>query len=362
MYMKKGIYYFYFALILTACKEEAESVSPSIETITESVYASGTIESEDQYQVFPSANGIIQNVHISEGDYVNSKSALFTIFNETSRINRQNAELNAKYSDINSNSSKINDLKLSIDLAKNKMLNDSLMLVRQKILFEKDVIPSTQLEQSQLTYLNSKTSFLSSQLKLRDLQKQLNLSDKQSKNNLLISSQLENDFVVKSDIKGKVYSILKKKGESVNMQTPIAIIGDAEAFKIILQVDEYDIIKVKKGMKIIILLDSYKGKTFEAVLTKIDPIMNERSKTFTVEAVFTKKPPVLYPNLSLEANIIIQTRQNIITIPRKFFINDQFVVLKNGNKKSIKTGLKDYQKIEVISGLNKNDILIIPVK
>ena len=362
MYMKKGIYYFYFALIFTACKEEVETVSPSIESITESVYASGTIESEDQYQVFPSANGIVQNVYISEGDYVNSKTALFSIFNETSRINRENAELNAKYSDINSNTSKINDLKLSIDLAKNKMLNDSLMLVRQKVLFEKDVIPSTQLEQSQLTYLNSKTSYLSSQLKLKDLHKQLNLSDKQSKNNLRISSQLENDFIVKSDIKGKVYSILKKKGESVNMQTPIAIIGDAEAFKIILQVDEYDIIKVKKGMKIIVLLDSYKGKTFEAILSKIDPIMNERSKTFTVEAIFIKKPPVLYPNLSLEANIIVQKRQNVITIPRKFFINDQYVVLKNGNKKYIKTGLKDYQKIEVISGLNKNDILIIPVK
>lgn len=242
------------------------------------------------------------------------------------------------------------------------MLNDSLMLSRQRILFEKDVIPSYQLEQSELAYQNSKTTYLSAQLKLIDLKKQLNLSDKQSKNNVRLTERLENDFTVKSDIKGRVYSILKKKGEMVNMQTPIAVIGDAKSFKIVMQVDEYDIIKVKKGQKIIISLDSYKGKTFEAIVTKIDPIMNDRSKTFTVEAVFTKQPDVLYPNLSLEANIVIAKKEKAITIPRKYYINDQYVVLKNGRKKKVTTGLKDYQKVEIISGLTEKDVIIIPGK
>ena len=359
--MKTRVLYIYLLLSLSACSEKVETVSPIVESITESVYASGIIESIDQYQVFPSANGIITNVYVSEGDLINSKTTLFSIFNETSRINRENAELNAEYSDIKQNKSKINDLKLTIDLAKNKMLNDSLMLKRQKTLFEKDIIPETQLEQSELAYQNSKTNYLSEQLKLNDLQKQLKLSDKQSKNNLRISTQLEKDFRVKSDINGKVYSILKKKGEMVNTQTPIALIGDAKAFKIILAVDEYDIIKIKKGLKVIVSLDSYKGKSFEAVIDKIDPIMNERSKTFTAEAIFTKQPPTLYPNLSLEANIIIKTRQNVLTIPRKFYINDEYVQLKSGEKKFVKTGLKDFQKIEIISGLNKNDVLITPI-
>jgi HlyD family secretion protein len=360
--MKNKIYYILFLAILTSCKDKVESISPKIQSITESVYASGTIESEDQYQVFPSANGIIQDVFISEGDEVKINSNLFSIFNETSRINRENAELNAQFSDINSNSSKLNDLKLTIDLAKNKMLNDSIMLVRQKNLFEKNAITSTQLEQSELAYQNSRTSYLSTQLKLIDLRKQLNLSDKQSKNNVRLTSRMENDYLVKSDIKGKVYSILKKKGEMVSIQTPIAIIGNAKAFKIILQVDEYDIIKIKKGLKVIVALDSYRGKSFEAVIDKIDPIMNDRSKTFTVEAIFVKQPPVLYPNLSLEANIVLEKKEKTLTIPRKFFIDDKYVLLENGDKKFIKTGLKDYEEIEVISGLTEKDVIVIPVK
>jgi HlyD family secretion protein len=358
--MKKLLIYISASLILFACGKKPESTLPTIETITESVYASGSVESIDQYQVFASVNGIISSVNVAEGDVVDAKTKLFSIFNESSRINRENAELNAEFSDINSNNSKLNDLKLAIELAKNKMLNDSISFSRQKILYSKEAISSSQLEQSELVYQSSKTNYLSNQLKYIDLKKQLNLTDKQSKNNVKLTQELENDFFITSDIKGRVYSILKKKGEMVNTQTPLAIIGDAKAFKIVMEVDEYDIIKIKKGLKIVVSLDSYKGQTFEAVVSKIDPIMNERSKTFTIEAAFINQPPVLYPNLTLEANIVIKTKQNILTIPRKYLINDQYVVLENGEKKYIKIGLKDYEKVEVISGIAKTDKIIIP--
>ena len=360
--MKIPIYYSMFILILLGCSSETESILPTIGTITESVYASGTIESDDQYQVFPSVNGIIQEVYVTEGDQVHANSNLFAIFNETSKINRQNAELNANYSDFEANSSRLNDLKLGIEFAKNKMNTDSVMLSRQKVLFEKEVITSVQLEQYDLNYRQSRTNFLSSQLKLADLKRQLNLSDQQSKNNLRLSARMENDFLVTSDVKGKVYSVLKKKGEMVNVQTPIAIIGSSSSFKIILQVDEYDIIKIKKGLKVIIALDSYKGESFEAVIHKIDPIMNDRSKTFTIEAVFTKQPKVLYPNLSLEANIIIRKKEKTITIPRKYLLEDGYVLLKNNQKRYVKTGLKDYQKVEVLSGLTQKDKIFIPAE
>ena len=69
-------------------------------------------------------------------------------------------------------------------------------------------------------------------------------------------------------------------------------------------------IKIKPHQKVFVSLDSYKGQTFEAEVVKISPIMNDRSKTFTVDARFTKAPPLVYPNLSLEANILIQTKKN----------------------------------------------------
>ena len=102
----------------------------------------------------------------------------------------------------------------------------------------------------------------------------------------------------------------------VNPQTPLATIGDAFIFLLEMQIDEYDVAKVKLGQKVLLTMDSYKNEVFEARVSKINPMMNERSKSFTIEAEFIKQPSVLYPNLTAEANIIIQVKQNALTIPR----------------------------------------------
>lgn len=92
-----------------------------------------------------------------------------------------------------------------------------------------------------------------------------------------------------------------------------------------MQVDEYDIARIQTGQKIVLNLDSYKGLVFEAVVTKINPIMNERLRSFTVEAGLITKPSALYPNLTTEANIIIQTKERALLIHRNYLIDESFV-------------------------------------
>jgi HlyD family secretion protein len=347
---------------LGACKKKAESVKPQFEDITESVYASGVIKSENQYQVFSTVNGILNEVHVTEGDQVGKNALLFSIFNQISALNRENANLNAEFSDLGNNQSKIQDLKISIELANKKMEEDSLLFVRQTNLWKQEVGSKLELEQRKLAYLNSATTFKSAKLKLKDLERQLSFSSKQSKNNLAISKQLESDYSIVSKYEGKVYSIFKEKGELVNTQTPLAIIGDAKNFTLELQVDEYDIASIKLGIQVFITLDSYRDSVFEAFVSKIYPIMNERSKTFTIEARFVKQPPSLFPNLTVEANIVLQKKQKVLCIPRKYLINDKYVLNTEGKQIEVKTGLKDYAKVEILSGISETDELTLPIE
>ena len=108
--------------------------------------------------------------------------------------------------------------------------------------------------------------------------------------------------------------------------------------------------------------DSYKGLVFEAVVIKINPIMNDRSRSFSVEAGLITKPPALYPNLTTEANIIIQTKEKALLIPRNYLIDESFVMMENKEKRKVTTGLKDYQKVEILSGLTVNDIILKPAR
>jgi multidrug efflux pump subunit AcrA (membrane-fusion protein) len=349
-------------LMLAACQHSSEKTKPIKEDITESVYASGIVKSRNQYQAFATVSGIIQHIWITEGDTVKKGQPLMLLSNETPRLNAENAEIAAAYSDIKANQDKLDELRINSNLARSKMQNDSLQLVRQQNLWSQDIGTRAELDAKELAYKNSRTAYEASLLTYTNTKRQLDFTSTQSKKNVQISRSIAKDYTIRSQVDGKVYSVLKEKGEIVSPQSPVAVIGAASDYYLELQVDEYDIARVKPGQKLLLTMDSYKDKVFEAVVEKIDPIMNERTRTFVVEAGFVTKPPVLYPNLSAEANIIIHTKKDALLIPRNYLLNDSLVLLEKDKPVKVTTGLKDYQKVEILSGLSPEQSIYKPGK
>lgn len=346
-------------LFATACGSKNESIHPKIQNISSSIYASGTIRSKNQYQVVPLVSGIILEVFVDDGDYVKKGQLLFKIDNKAQLINEENAALSASYYDLGSNQDKLEDARNAIQLAKEKLKNDSLMYVRQLNLFNQNVISKVELEQRELAYESSQNAFSNAIIRYNDLKRQINFSAKQAKNNLDLSSKSASDFEIRSDINGRVYSVLIEKGDLVGPQIPLAVLGSADSFILEMQVDEYDIAKVDLNMRVLVTMDSYKGQVFEAKVTKINPLMNERSKTFKVEATFTKPPKRIFPNTSFEANIVLESKKKVLTIPRTYLLKGDSVLLANGNKVKIKIGLRDFEFVEVLSGLKPEDEIML---
>lgn len=360
--MVRPIFILSVAILFGSCKSKQEKLQPVKEKITESVYASGIIKSKNQYQVFSSMNGLVSVLHVTEGDVVKKGDPIISLTNTTAQLNTENAAINADYASVGANAEKINELQVAINLAKEKMDNDALLLQRQKNLWAEQIGTRNELDQRELAYKNSANAFQTAKLRLAELQKQLNFQAKQSQKSLQISKVIAGDYIIRSEYNGKVYSLLKEKGEMVSVQSPVAVIGDAASFYLELQVDEYDIARIQPGQKILLSLDSYKGQVFEATVRKVNPIMNERSKTFTVEADFTKEPPALYPNLTCEANIVIQQKEMALTIPRNYLLAGNKVMLENKELRQVTVGLKDYEKVEILGGLTEHDIILKPAQ
>ncbi|MEC5144727.1 efflux RND transporter periplasmic adaptor subunit [Chitinophaga sp. 212800010-3] len=356
----KAIKFLLLLSLLSSCKSRSEKTHPAVGKITESVYASGIVKSRHQYQVFPKVNGVIVSIPVKEGDTVRANDPIIYILNETARLSAENAALAASYNAVNANAEKLDEGRVSVNMAQLKLSNDSLLLARQRRLWEQRIGSEQQLEQARLAFENSQTAYNTTIYKYRDLQKQLRFAEKQSGKSLQISTTQRNDYVIRSDIDGKVYSIAKKTGEMANTQTPLAVIGDAHHFYLELQADEYDIARIRVGQPVFVTLDSYRGRAFEAVVEKIYPIMNEKSRSFTIDAGFVKQPPVIYPNLTLEANIVIQTKEKALTIPRSYLQEGDYVMLENKQKRKVTTGLKDYQQVEIVDGLTAADVIIKP--
>lgn len=353
-YSKKISALFLFSLIFS-CKQEKKSIHPEYKSITESVYASGIVKSENQYQAFIMGTGTVVEIFVKEGDLVKKGQAILRLNNEIQKLTKNNAALQVEYANENSNKDKLNELKSAVDLSKQKYQLDSSIFYRQKELFEKNIGSEIDLQGKELNFKNSKYLYASARVKFSDFQRQLKLQLEQSKNVFLINSQSAGDLILKSDLDGRVYSINKKIGELVSPQIPIATIGDANSFYMELQVDEYDIVKIKIGQVVKVSMDSYKGKVFEGRIRKIIPIMIERSKSFLVEADFEKKPSLLFPNTSLEANIVLNKKEKSLIIPSNYLLNDSIVILKGGENRKVKLGLRDFRYTEVLEGLTVED-------
>jgi multidrug efflux pump subunit AcrA (membrane-fusion protein) len=348
-------------ILFDACKIEQATLQPVQEMITESVYASGIIKSKSQYQVYSSVNGLIEEVLIGEGDLVKKGDPIIRLTNKTAVFNTELAKIAADYSAVNLNTEKLDQLKINIDLTETRMQQDATLLARQRNLWSQQIGTHNDLEQRELAYKNAVNNYEAAKLRYVELKKQIVFQEKQSKKSLQLSSSIAGDFNIKSETAGRVYNIFKKKGEMVTTQSPVALIGSTDIFMIELQVDEYDITRVKLGQKILVSMDSYKDNIFEAIVDKIIPMMNERTKSFTVEAVFVKQPPALYPNLTCEANIVIQQKDKALLIPRNYLLPGDFVLIQGDEKRKVTTGLKDYQKVEITSGLTVTDVLLKPV-
>lgn len=350
-----------FILSFTSCKTTEEKIFPQKEDITLSVYASGLVKSKTQYQVFSTVNGILKEILVEEGGLVKKGQVIARISDLSQKINVENARAQEDYNSIFSNTEKLDQAKKEVELARIKLENEKSLLKRQKELWADGIGSKNDLDNRILSVENAQTNFNASQLHLNDLEKQLTFLYNQSKRNTQISSATMNDYTIKSEVVGRLYNFTKNVGEMVNTVNPIATIGDSNSFIVELEIDEFDISKIALGQTVIMSMDSHKGEVYEAEVSKIEPLMKEKSRSFTIEANFIKQPSQLYPNLSIEGNIIIQIKKNTITIPRNYLIDNSYVLIGK-NKVKVATGLMDYDKVEILKGISISDEISKPVK
>lgn len=106
-------------------------------------------------------------------------------------------------------------------------------------------------------------------------------------------------------------------------------------------------------------IDISGNKVYEATVDKIYPTMNQNEQSFRVDAVFENGLDIGFIRTSVEANIVIAQKENVLVIPRTGLVNGDKVILKNGSEKKVITGIGNLEEVEITSGLSENDELKI---
>jgi len=355
------LYFLSMHLLFGACSKKDAGIFPEESSITEALYASATIEPEGLYQAFTAVSGIVEECFVREGDLVIPGQPIYSISDETSQLSTQQARLMLDQSIRNYRGEQniLQELKTETEAARLKYVNDSALYYRQKELWSKKVGSQIELENRKLAFELSRAQWQTSIKRKKRTESELANQVKQAENNLKSTTSRQNEHLIKSRVYGKVYALFKEPGEFVSIQERLAYIGDSINFTILLAVDEAAITRVKTNQEVWIRLEAYRGRVFQAKITRILPKMDERNQTFQVEAQFTKRPDYLYMGLTGEANIVVDQKEKTLVIPREYLL-DGSVLTQTGLKK-VKTGLTSMSHVEIVEGIDAQTRIFKPI-
>lgn len=145
------------------------------------------------------------------------------------------------------------------------------------------------------------------------------------------------------------------------------LVDDSE-LHIDVNVSESDAASVQPGQAATITLDSVPGAPLQGTVQRVNPVAVTTSNVtaFPVRIVLAPTQAAVKPGANATVQIISATRSNVLTVPVRAVtqINGQatVTVLFNGSSfiVPIRTGLSDGRNIEVLSGLNEGDAVVLP--
>lgn len=175
---------------------------------------------------------------------------------------------------------------------------------------------------------------------------------------------------------GTVAEINVELGEYVTpsppgIQTLPAIdLLDVSCLYVSAPIDEVDAPKIKTGMTACVSLDAFTEKRCSGAVSRIAPYVLEKEKqarTVEIEVKLTDPDEIndLLPGYSADIEVLISNKPNALRVPAEAVLenNKVLLMLPDGllEERVFKPGLANWNTVEVLSGLNAGDKVVLSV-
>ena len=314
----------------------------------------GTVKACRRAMLSPYIGGQISSLPHKEGDYVKKGTLLLQVWNrdlhaETVHIKRN---IEATKNTANASCLQANVAKRSAD--------------RARRLYQAKTISQEAYDKSNTEANVLQASCAAAKSNIAVAEASLTVVEEQLKRTLLVAPF--NGVIAK--INGELNEYVTPSPPGI-LTPPVVDLIEPDCFLVIVPIDEVDAPKVKAGMLARISLDAWRGRVFEAVVSRIGVYVIDQEKqarTIDVELAF-KNPrdlSALLVGYSADADIILATHKNVLRIPSETLVDDDHVLLFNPStqrieKRAIKQGLNNWTYTEVVEGLAAGDQLVISV-
>jgi len=308
-------------------EKEVETEIAELRTITQIVSATGRIQPEVEVIIRPDVSGEIIELNVKEGDFVREGELLLRIKPDlyVARIDELNASLLTQ--------------RARMEQARAQMLQAEVEFLKNKELFDREIIPDLEYQQSLNNYEAQKSNLRAAEFQIESAKAQLRRAEEELQ-----------QTVIRSPENGTISRLAVESGERVLGQaqtagTEMMRIARMEQMEVVVDVNENDIVNVSLNDTTIIEADAYPNRSFEGVVTEIansadvsgtgqaDQITNyqvriristphnlELAGTEFIVMNVNEDPAVNFvpsfkPGMSANVDIKTNTARNVVTIP-----------------------------------------------
>ena len=341
--------FLFFGSSESSTDTELPKVKVQKATITDKALAVGTIEPENEISVKSKVSGVVSRIFADVGTYVKAGQPILEVKPDPTPL-------------------ELADAKRQAELAEVDLVNLRKERVRQESLFKSNLISAKEYEDFQKKYDEA-------ELRRKIANEKLALME--SGKVTIGDTQIES--IIKAPIDGYILSRTVEVGDPVtplsSFQEGTVLMKMANMQRLIFKgtVDEIDVGKMKEGMEVEIRVGSLPNDTVRGTLRRIwlKAEKKENATVFPIEILIPgAKNTVLRAGYSANANIIINKKTDVLTIPERVvtFRNDSALVkvamgVGKEEERLIKTGLSDAINVEVLSGLKEGEeVFEKPVK
>jgi len=353
----------------------------SIDTISKGIFhdyisVTGNVEPIATIFLDVREGGRVEEKFIEEGEIVKKGDIILRLSNPDLSLNILNSEaqLAEKNNFLRNTMVTMEQEKLNI---KKELLNLKFETKRKKrayeqneSLYKEDLISKEEFIKSEEDYQFSQNSYnlyLERQKQdsiYRSIQIfQMNESLNNMNLNLQLIRQQQESLNVTAPIDGQLTVLDAEIGQSIPKGGRIGQIHILSSYKVVAQIDEHYIDKIKVGLVAIL---ERQGQEFQLKIRKVLP--DVRNGRFTVEMIFDKETPDNMRNgQTYYTKLQLGNPEESLLLPKGSFFQETggqwiFVVSKDkkyAEKRKIKIGRQNPQYYELLEGLNEGEKVII---
>ena len=348
----------------------ARALTIALKPIRRNIESVGSLFAYEEVTVSSEVEGRVERVLVDVGDRVTAGQPIVKVAPAELELSlaQQRAALRQARArlGINGDNDDLQDVRAAAEVkrAAADLADAEQKYRRAKTLYEQGLLPRQNFDEAESRYNVARAAYDLAMQSVENMRGQL----AGSRASTQLAQKKLNDSTIRAPFAGQIKERSVTQGQYLKVQTPVMVIVNIDPLRVRLKVPEKLAAWVHNGQEVTVAVEAYADRTFKGKVTRINPSVDQQTRSFEVEALIENHDNTLKPGFFVKATIPSSSVANALFVPQEallyvYGVYKVFVIEGSMLKeKEVKLGERAGDEVEITDGLREGERIALPTK